>query len=59
MNLPSLEKFAPKVRPGGVIVINTSLVVAGQPSATTARRSRCAARAARRRARAPTAPPTS
>jgi len=26
MNLPSLEKFAPKVRPGGVIVINTSLV---------------------------------
>jgi len=26
MNLPSLEKFAPKVRPGGVIVINQSLV---------------------------------
>ena len=26
MNLPSLEKFAPKVRPGGVIVINTALV---------------------------------
>jgi 2-oxoglutarate ferredoxin oxidoreductase subunit gamma len=26
MNLPSLEKFAPKVRPGGVIVVNTSLV---------------------------------
>lgn len=26
MNLPSLEKFAPKVRPGGVIVINSSLV---------------------------------
>jgi 2-oxoglutarate ferredoxin oxidoreductase subunit gamma len=26
MNQPSLEKFAPKVRPGGVIVINTSLV---------------------------------
>jgi 2-oxoglutarate ferredoxin oxidoreductase subunit gamma len=26
MNLPSLEKFAPTVRPGGVIVINTSLV---------------------------------
>jgi 2-oxoglutarate ferredoxin oxidoreductase subunit gamma len=26
MNLPSLEKFAPKVKPGGVIVINTSLV---------------------------------
>lgn len=26
MNLPSLEKFAPKVRPGGVIVINRSLV---------------------------------
>jgi len=26
MNLPSLEKFAPKVRAGGVIVINTSLV---------------------------------
>ena len=22
MNLPSLEKFAPKVRPGGVIVVN-------------------------------------
>lgn len=26
MNLPSLEKFASKVRPGGVIVVNTSLV---------------------------------
>jgi len=26
MNLPSLEKFAPAVRPGGVIVVNTSLV---------------------------------
>jgi 2-oxoglutarate ferredoxin oxidoreductase subunit gamma len=26
MNMPSLEKFAPTVRPGGVIVINTSLV---------------------------------
>jgi 2-oxoglutarate ferredoxin oxidoreductase subunit gamma len=26
MNLPSLEKFAPLVRPGGVIVINSSLV---------------------------------
>jgi 2-oxoglutarate ferredoxin oxidoreductase subunit gamma len=26
MNLPSLEKFAPMVRPGGVIVVNTSLV---------------------------------
>jgi 2-oxoglutarate ferredoxin oxidoreductase subunit gamma len=26
MNIPSLEKFAPMVRPGGVIVINTSLV---------------------------------
>lgn len=26
MNLPSLEKFAPKVQPGGVIVINQSLV---------------------------------
>jgi len=26
MNLPSLEKFAPKVRKGGVIVVNTSLV---------------------------------
>jgi 2-oxoglutarate ferredoxin oxidoreductase subunit gamma len=26
MNLPSLEKFAPAVRPGGVIVINSSLV---------------------------------
>jgi 2-oxoglutarate ferredoxin oxidoreductase subunit gamma len=26
MNLPSLEKFAPKVRPGGLIVVNTSLV---------------------------------
>ncbi|MFV1959685.1 MAG: 2-oxoacid:acceptor oxidoreductase family protein [Planctomycetota bacterium] len=29
MNLPSLEKFAPKVRPGGVIVINASLVNRG------------------------------
>jgi len=29
MNLPSLEKFAPKVRPGGVIVINSSLVKKG------------------------------
>jgi 2-oxoglutarate ferredoxin oxidoreductase subunit gamma len=29
MNLPSLEKFAPKVRAGGVIVINTSLVGRG------------------------------
>jgi len=29
MNLPSLEKFAPKVRKGGVIVINTSLVSKG------------------------------
>jgi 2-oxoglutarate ferredoxin oxidoreductase subunit gamma len=26
MNLPSLEKFAPKVRPGGVIVVNGSLI---------------------------------
>lgn len=26
MNLPSLEKFAPKVRPGGVIIVNTSLI---------------------------------
>ena len=26
MNLPSLEKFAPKVRSGGVIVINQSLI---------------------------------
>ena len=29
MNLPSLEKFAPRVRPGGVIVVNTSLVSKG------------------------------
>lgn len=26
MNLPSLEKFAPKVKPGGVIVVNASLI---------------------------------
>ncbi len=26
MNLPSLEKFAPKVRPGGVIVVNASMI---------------------------------
>jgi 2-oxoglutarate ferredoxin oxidoreductase subunit gamma len=26
MNLPSLDKFAPKVKPGGVIVINQSLI---------------------------------
>ena len=26
MNLPSLEKFAPKVKPGGVIVVNESLI---------------------------------
>lgn len=26
MNLPSLEKFAPKVRPGGVILVNASLI---------------------------------
>jgi len=26
MNLPSMEKFAPKVRPGGVIVVNQSLI---------------------------------
>jgi 2-oxoglutarate ferredoxin oxidoreductase subunit gamma len=26
MNLPSLDKFAPKVRPGGVIVVNASLI---------------------------------
>jgi len=26
MNLPSLEKFAPRVQPGGVIVVNCSLV---------------------------------
>ncbi|MDH3285250.1 MAG: 2-oxoacid:acceptor oxidoreductase family protein [Acidobacteriota bacterium] len=26
MNLPSLDKFAPKVKPGGVIVVNGSLI---------------------------------
>jgi 2-oxoglutarate ferredoxin oxidoreductase subunit gamma len=26
MNLPSLEKFAPKVKPGGVIVVNASMI---------------------------------
>ncbi|MHC5011346.1 MAG: 2-oxoacid:acceptor oxidoreductase family protein [Planctomycetota bacterium] len=26
MNLPSLEKFAPRVKPGGVIVVNSTLV---------------------------------
>ncbi len=26
MNLPSLEKFAPRVRPGGVIVLDTTLI---------------------------------
>jgi 2-oxoglutarate ferredoxin oxidoreductase subunit gamma len=26
MNQPSIEKFAPRVKPGGVIVVNTSLV---------------------------------
>jgi len=26
MNLPSLEKFGPRVRPGGVIVVNTSMI---------------------------------
>lgn len=26
MNLPSLEKFAPKVRPGGLILVNASLI---------------------------------
>jgi 2-oxoglutarate ferredoxin oxidoreductase subunit gamma len=26
MNLPSLDKFAPKVKPGGLIVINASLI---------------------------------
>lgn len=26
MNRPSLDKFAPRIRPGGVIVVNTSLV---------------------------------
>jgi len=26
MNQPSLEKFAPKVRKGGLIVVNTSLI---------------------------------
>lgn len=26
MNLPSLEKFAPRVQPGGVIVVNASLI---------------------------------
>jgi 2-oxoglutarate ferredoxin oxidoreductase subunit gamma len=26
MNLPSLERFAPKVQPGGVIVVNRSLI---------------------------------
>jgi len=29
MNRPSLEKFGPRVRPGGVIVINTSMVEVG------------------------------
>jgi 2-oxoglutarate ferredoxin oxidoreductase subunit gamma len=29
MNLPSLEKFAPKVKPGGVIVINQSMIDRG------------------------------
>jgi 2-oxoglutarate ferredoxin oxidoreductase subunit gamma len=33
MNLPSMEKFAPRVRKGGVIVLNTSLIdrEAGRP----------------------------
>jgi len=26
MNLPSLDKFAPKVKPGGVIIVNQSLI---------------------------------
>ncbi len=26
MNLPSMEKFAPVLRPGGVLVVNTSLI---------------------------------
>ena len=26
MNLPSLEKFAPKIKPGGTIVVNRSLI---------------------------------
>jgi 2-oxoglutarate ferredoxin oxidoreductase subunit gamma len=36
MNQPSLEKFASKVRPGGVVVINTNLVPkdAGRPDCT-------------------------
>ena len=29
MNRPSLEKFAPKVKPGGVILVNSSLVPVG------------------------------
>jgi len=29
MNRPSLEKFAPTVRPGGVLVINSSLIPIG------------------------------
>lgn len=39
MNLPSLEKFAPKVRPGAVIVINTSLISrdSGRPDCTEVR----------------------
>ena len=39
MNLPSLEKFAPRVRPGGVIVVNASLVErdADRPDCTVIR----------------------
>jgi 2-oxoglutarate ferredoxin oxidoreductase subunit gamma len=29
MNRPSLEKFAPSVRPGGVILVNSSLIAVG------------------------------
>jgi len=39
MNQPSLEKFAPKVRPGGVIVVNASMVpiAAGREDCTEIR----------------------
>ena len=39
MNLPSLEKFAPKVRPGGVIIVNESLIAkdAGREDCTVIR----------------------
>jgi len=54
MNLPSLEKFAPKVRPGGVIVINESLIDRdpGRPDCTVIR---VAARELAREAGAPRA----